>query len=706
MTLPRLLQRAGAALASRRWLRRWWVPAALAAIVLVGLWARWERASYGLPYLQHPDEPFIANKALAMLQTGDFNPHLFFYGTLVTYLDVAVDVAHFYSLAGLPSGDPQALRSPHEIRIGNLFGPLTGPTEQYGYYLSHPSFYLWNRRLTALFGIAAVLLVFFLARRVAGPGAGVAAGLAAAFALATNTFHIEQSSMVTADVPATTLAVAVLWLTIRFVDRQRPGWLCWALLAGGLAVSTKFNSAPILLVPAAVLLVAAVRGWAGYRPWLWPAAVAIPAAGFLAATPYALLDLPAMLRDSGYVFSSYAAPAGEPLAAKAGRLMLGLAQMWGYLGWGVAIGALAGLALAARRWAAWLVFPIGILVLFATATAQLTYHRNLVLLYPLAAVAFGVCVGELLADGRWRRTRAAAALILLLGAGWAARRGLAEAWWAGHLPDTRTEVIDRLNADRRWRRIAVAHELQIHPLDLARLRARVVVKPLARLLCSQAREDVIVVPTHMTSSFPVTRPLSERYERVVALGGGPEVFALQPLRPLTLDSPPISPGIAVRLPAPPPAVLTGACLETLSPGSMERSAGARRNGTVALLPAGESLLTPALALAAGSNVFEIGIEGPDADRPTAPELRAALLDADGGDAVKSVLLPVATAPGKLRVAIALPAPRTLRLRVTAEGPAGSRLRIAAITLTEPAGAKKGSGAAPRGRSPTARRAGR
>jgi len=427
MPLPKYLRKDAVVPALEGAIRRWWVAAALAAILLLGLVARWERAAYGLPYLQHPDEPFIANQALHMLQSGDFKPYLFYYGSLLVYLDVAVDVVHFYSLAGLPADDPRALHSPHDLRIGRLWGPLTGPTEEYGFYLSHPSFYLWNRRLTGVFGIAAVLLAFVLARRLAGPGAGVAAGLAAAFALATNGFHVEQSSMATADVPAATLALAVLWLSVRFVEGQRPSWLCWALLAGGLAVSTKYNSAPILLVPAAVLVVATVRRWPGYRPWLWPALVAIPVAGFLVATPYALLDLPAMLRDTGFVVTSYAAPRGEPLAAKVGRQMFALQQLWQLLGWGVAIGALAGLVLAARRWAAWLVFPIGLLVLVATATARLTYARNLVLLFPLAAVAFGVCVGELLAAGRWRRARLAAAAILLLGAAWAAQRGLREA---------------------------------------------------------------------------------------------------------------------------------------------------------------------------------------------------------------------------------------------------------------------------------------
>ena len=696
--------------AVERAIRRWWAPAALAAILLLGLVARWERARYGLPYLQHPDEPFIANQALRMLQTGDFKPQLFYYGSLLVYLDVAVDVAHFYSLAGLPPDDPRALHSPHDMRVGTLFGPLTGPTEEYAHYLSHPSFYLWNRRLTGVFGVAAVLLAFVLARRLAGKerdqGAGVAAGLAAAFALATNGFHIEQSSMATADVPAATLAVTVLWLCVRFVDTQRPAWLCWALLAGGLAVSTKYNSAPILLVPAVVLVVAAVRGWAGYRPWLWPAVVAIPLAGFLVATPYALLDLPSMLRDTGFVVSSYAAPRGEPAAARLGRLLLALRQLWELLGWGVAIGALAGLALAARRWTAWLVFPIGILVLLATATAQLTYHRNLVVLYPLAAIAFGVCCGELLADGRWPRARRTAAVILLLGAAWSAQRGLREAWHVGRTPDTRSQVVDRLNADGRWQRIAIARELQIHPLDLRRLRARVAVRPLARLLCSTAREEVLVLPTRVASYWPVTRPVTERYERMLALAGGPEVFALEPERVLTLDSPPVDPGIAVRLPAAPPAVLPGSCLETLPPDAWQLSAGARRNGPVALLPAGESLLTPALALVAGHNLFAIAIEAPEAGRPGAPALQAALLDAASGEVVKSERREVTAAPGSVRMGVALPAPRTLRLRVTAEGPVESRLRIGAIKVSEPTGADRRAGGARRRRPPTAPPSGR
>ena len=75
-TLPRLASR----------LRRRGVVAALAVLLFAGLWARGQASREGLPYLHHWDEPFVANRALRILQTGDFNPRFFNYGSLRIYL--------------------------------------------------------------------------------------------------------------------------------------------------------------------------------------------------------------------------------------------------------------------------------------------------------------------------------------------------------------------------------------------------------------------------------------------------------------------------------------------------------------------------------------------------------------------------------------------------------------------------------------------
>ena len=156
--------------------RRRAVALALAAVLLLGLAARWQASGWGLPYLSHWDEPFVANRALEILRTGDFNPRFFNYGSLVLYLDVAVDAIHYYRLVGLPDEDPQHLRSPQDIRFhGASEDSLSTAPDREPYWVSHPSFYLWNRRLTALFGAAAIALCFHLARSLWGATAGLVA---------------------------------------------------------------------------------------------------------------------------------------------------------------------------------------------------------------------------------------------------------------------------------------------------------------------------------------------------------------------------------------------------------------------------------------------------------------------------------------------------------------------------------------------------
>ena len=264
--------------------RRHRVALALGAILLGALALRLLEARRGLPYLHHWDEPFVANRALQILRTGDFNPHFFNYGSLVIYADAAVDALHYLALARLPDGDPAALRDPGAVRFrGAREDPLVTAPEQEPYWVSHPSFYLWNRRLTALFGTLAVALTFALARRLAEPGSGNRAGLAAAFALATCGYHIEQSAWITTDVPAATLALAVLLGTLAFVDGAGPRSLLLAAAALGLAASTKYNSAVFALVPAGALASppsgarpATAPGSGPPRP-PWPASPSSPA---------------------------------------------------------------------------------------------------------------------------------------------------------------------------------------------------------------------------------------------------------------------------------------------------------------------------------------------------------------------------------------------------------------------------------------------
>jgi hypothetical protein len=153
-------------------------------------------------------------------------------------------------------------------------------------------------------------VLFRLARRVAGETVGL---LAAGF-LAVAILHVRDSHFAMTDVLMTLLVTASLALILRGLDTpaatpDRPGgtrWFAAAGLAGGLAASTKYSAAAILAGLAAAQGLRLLDSTADARRWrTWmPALAYLPAfaAGFLAATPYAVLDAGTFAADLRYDF--------------------------------------------------------------------------------------------------------------------------------------------------------------------------------------------------------------------------------------------------------------------------------------------------------------------------------------------------------------------------------------------------------------------
>src|SRR5262245_5828184 len=67
-------------------------------VLAAALVARVLRCSSGLPYLHEWDEPQTAGTALRIMKTGDYNPHFFNYGSLTIYLNLFVDILHYFYL--------------------------------------------------------------------------------------------------------------------------------------------------------------------------------------------------------------------------------------------------------------------------------------------------------------------------------------------------------------------------------------------------------------------------------------------------------------------------------------------------------------------------------------------------------------------------------------------------------------------------------
>ncbi len=244
--------------------------AGLWAIVLLGAILRFFPISFGQSYVNaRPDEEVAVLKALGIL-AGDPNPHFFHWPSLT-----------LYGFAGLFAGASW---------IRQAFGFETS--------LSNAGYMLVARGFIALAGTVTIVVLFGMARQIAGRSTGVIAALFLSVAL----LHVRDSHFAMTDVLMTLLVTMSLTLLVRATtaltesapdDRSVLRTFGAAGLIGGLAASTKYSAAAIVAAMAAAQAVALVksRRLVSLTTFV-PSIVFIGAFGFgfLVGTPYALLD--------------------------------------------------------------------------------------------------------------------------------------------------------------------------------------------------------------------------------------------------------------------------------------------------------------------------------------------------------------------------------------------------------------------------------
>ena len=299
------------------------------AILLIAAALRIFPVWFGLPFLYaRPDEAESISRAVGVL-TGDLNPHFFHWPSLTFYVFAGAlgTVSAIRSLAGL---EPSL---PVDVAL------------------------ITARTAVAVAGTLTLIPLFRLGQRIAGQRVGL---LAAGF-LAVAPLHVRDSHFAMTDVLMTLLLTASLAALVTAYDTARgtataEGHRQFAIagLLGGLASSTKYNAAVVVVSMAAaqILLLAtpAAGSWAARR-WrsLAPAAIfaAAFAAGFVSGTPYAVLDFPAFAADFSYdlthLSGGHAVPLGRGWYAHAAR---SLPYGCGLL---LVVASLAGVAIGARR---------------------------------------------------------------------------------------------------------------------------------------------------------------------------------------------------------------------------------------------------------------------------------------------------------------------------------------------------------------------
>jgi dolichyl-phosphate-mannose-protein mannosyltransferase len=406
----------------------------------------------GLPYLHEWDEWFQVPPVIRMVLDHTLNPGIFIYGSFYYYLLLPVVYLHFVYLHALG-----LMKSMDDIVLMHPLVP------GYGWYINVPSFYLWARAFTALFGAATVFVTYRLGRAAFGPAVGLLA--AAVLAVAPGAVYYADTARV--DVPMAFLSTAALLAGFGVLRRgRRRDYLAAGLLAG-LAMSTKQTA--VWVVPALLLAHLYNERRAGLVDRGLGFMIAGIVAGGLLGTPY-LLIRPDLVRTG---FGAQVGTYGIFSLPRLGDFFYLLALNLAYLVWPTqggdwyvvphaAIGLLPGLAAVAglvvgfrrqRRVQAYLaVFPL--LQLLFLARANVFYTRNLSPVLPLVSIwaALGAVwaweraarLGPSWGDSqRLRRSAAAAAgvAILLIGPVW---ESAALGWWLYRHQDTRTQAVEWL----------------------------------------------------------------------------------------------------------------------------------------------------------------------------------------------------------------------------------------------------------------------
>jgi 4-amino-4-deoxy-L-arabinose transferase-like glycosyltransferase len=362
----------------------------LVAVVAAGAALRVIGLGQGIPYSIGWDEPQIVDRAVHIIQTGDFNPHFFDYPAFYIYVQACVAAVRF------------------------LVGAARGLWSDLG-SVQASDFYLWARIVAATLGTATIVLTWAVARRL-----GRFAGFTAALLLATQSLHVRESHYALTDVPMTFLVALTILLTVRASERPAAGTLFWAGVTAGLAAATKYNGGIVLILP----VIAVVLTGCGRRSRMAGAGLVAggAAVAFLLTAPYTVLDLPDFLNAFAklvYMYSAGAPPAEPPWLTYVKHLRLSL-------GWSGLVVVAAALVVAVARavrtrggermaWIAAVLFPVVWFVVIARQ--QIVWGRYLLPLLPSLAIATGGALGWLATALRRvdaSRLRRSAVLVVLL----------------------------------------------------------------------------------------------------------------------------------------------------------------------------------------------------------------------------------------------------------------------------------------------------
>jgi hypothetical protein len=269
------------------------------ALILISFLVRFQEVSKGLPYFYDEDEAHHFNRVVSMVQRGTFDPEYFHKPSLHFYLRMPVVAASF--LWNVKEGH---LKSINDIVIKNKEG-----VGGYSFSASHPGIVKWNRMLSLVLSLAAIIIVYLIAINFELPPliASITALLCGA-----SPALISYSSVIGVDVLVVFFCLLSTYFALLNLQSRTETFLLLSSIAAGLAVGSKYNALPIVLVP----MFTALMGVSGLAGFIWAGILA--GITFLITTPFLFAHIPLFLDHLAYEIWHYKIAGHEGHSAEPG----------------------------------------------------------------------------------------------------------------------------------------------------------------------------------------------------------------------------------------------------------------------------------------------------------------------------------------------------------------------------------------------------
>lgn len=252
----------------------------LGIIIAISIGLRVWGISYDLPYVYHPDEPVSITIAQNMFKTGDLNPHFFGYSSLVFYIQTMAYIPYY--LFGKVMGVFQTRQD-----ILSLVSLTMGVTRAL-----MPTAILLQRLVSVCFGVGTVVLTFFIGKHISGKEL---VGFLAALMMAISPSIVTHSRLITPNIFVIFFALAAFLASMLIYQHGKTWHYVVAGLCVGFTISSKYNGGLIVLP---LLLAHFLRyGKGSLKEGKLYVALFLCGVGFLATTPFALLDFPKFYED-------------------------------------------------------------------------------------------------------------------------------------------------------------------------------------------------------------------------------------------------------------------------------------------------------------------------------------------------------------------------------------------------------------------------